>query len=64
MCKCNSLATHDPLASSEWDFGMNDMSPADVTSRSSKVVWWKNDVRGSWEQRITDRTDPRLAEPK
>jgi len=35
---------------------MNDMTPADVTSGSNKVVWWKNDVRGSWQQRISGRT--------
>ncbi len=63
VCNCNSLAVHDPLVSSEWDFGMNDMTPADVTMRSNKVVWWKNNVRGSWQQRITDRTDPRLDKP-
>ncbi len=58
-CKCNSLEACHPVISSEWDFGMNDMTPADVTSRSHQVVWWKNDVRGSWKQRINDRTDPR-----
>jgi len=58
-CKCNSLEAHQPIVSVEWDFEMNDMTPADVTSRSSQVVWWKNNVRGSWKQRINDRTDPR-----
>ena len=64
VCKCNSLATHDPLVSSECDFEMNDLTPAYVTSRSNKLVWWKNNVRGSWQQRVTDRTDPRLDKPK
>jgi len=59
VCLCNSLEAHDPIVSSEWDFGMNDMTPADVTFGSKKAVWWKNDVRGSWKQRINDRTDPR-----
>ncbi len=59
VCKCNSLAAHDPIGSSEWDFAMNDKTPADVTLRSNQVVWWKNTVRGSWQQRINDRTDPR-----
>ena len=63
VCNCNSLAVHDPLVSSEWEIGMNDMTPADVTMRSNKVVWWKNNVRGSWQQRITDRTEPRLDKP-
>jgi len=34
---------------------LNDMTPADITSGSNKVVWWKNDVRGSWQQRISGR---------
>ncbi|DBA82272.1 TPA: hypothetical protein ACH3X2_000540 [Trebouxia sp. C0005] len=55
-CKCNSLEAHHPVVSSEWDFGMNDMTPGDVTLRSHQEVWWKNDVRGSWKQRISDRT--------
>ncbi len=58
-CACNSLQSHDPVISSEWDFGMNDMTPADVTSRSGQVVWWKNEVRGSWQQGIAERTEPR-----
>jgi len=56
VCKCNSLATHHPVISSEWDFGMNDMTPADVTAMSNKVVWWQNSVRGSWKQGINVRT--------
>ena len=63
-CKCNSLEACHPVISSEWDFGMNDMTPADVTSRSHQVVWWKNDVRGSWKQRISDRTAPRRGKQK
>ncbi|KAL0044111.1 hypothetical protein WJX82_010411 [Trebouxia sp. C0006] len=43
----------------EWDFEMNDKTPANVTVRSHQVVWWKNDVRGRWQQRIDHRTDPR-----
>ncbi len=55
-CKCNSLETHHPVILSEWDFELNDMTPADVTARSHKVVWWKNSLRGSWKQRIDART--------
>ena len=58
-CTCNSLQSHDPAISSEWDFGMNDITPADVTSRSGQVVWWKNEVRGSWQQCIAGCTEPR-----
>ena len=56
--KC-SLEAHHPVISSEWDFEMNDMTLADVTSGSNKAVWWKNDVRGSWKQRVFERTHAR-----
>ena len=56
-CRCNSLETHHPVISSEWDFEMNAMTPADVTSQSNKFAWWKNSLRGSWQQRIQDRTN-------
>ncbi len=59
VCLCNSLEAHDPIVSSEWDDTMNDKTPADVISKSHQVVWWKNNVRGSWKQRVNDRTDPR-----
>ena len=58
-CECNSLKAGYPVISSEWDYAKNDMTPADVTTRSHLVVWWKNYVRGSWLQRIAERTDPR-----
>ncbi len=50
VCKCNSLQTHYPMVSSEWDFARNDLMLAQVTSRSHQVVWWVNSVRGSWAQ--------------
>ena len=58
-CKCNCLKTHFPMIASEWDFARNDMTPAQVTAWSHQVVWWVNSVRGSWAQKIGDRTDPR-----
>ena len=60
VCSCNSLQTHFPIIASEWDFAKNDLTPAQVTSRSDQLGWWENPVRGSWVQRIGDRTDPRL----
>jgi len=60
VCKCNSLKTHYPMVSSEWDFARNDLTPAQVTSRSNQLVWWENPVRGSWAQRIYERTAPGL----
>ncbi len=58
-CKCNSLEARQPVISSEWDFEMNDKTPADVTFGSNKAVWWKNDVRGSWKQRVSAPTPRR-----
>ena len=58
VCVCNSLAAREPAIAAEWDFARNDTSPADVTSRSAKEVWWKNARRGSWKQRIDQRTYP------
>ncbi|DBA82296.1 TPA: hypothetical protein ACH3X2_000562 [Trebouxia sp. C0005] len=60
VCKCNSLQTHYPMISAEWDFAKNDMTPAQVTSRSNQLVWWVNSVRGSWAQSINSRTHPHL----
>ena len=58
-CSCNSLAACSPDIAAEWDFAKNDRSPADVTLRSHEVVWWSSAIRGSWKQRICDRTDIR-----
>ncbi|DBA82282.1 TPA: hypothetical protein ACH3X2_000550 [Trebouxia sp. C0005] len=60
VCECNSLQTRYPMVSSEWDFARNDLTPAQVPSRSDQLVWWVNSVRGSWVQQISGRTDPRL----
>ncbi|DBB16004.1 TPA: hypothetical protein ACH3X3_003372 [Trebouxia sp. C0006] len=59
VCKCNSLQTHYPMVSSEWDFAKNDLTPAQVTSKSNQLVWWENPVRGCWMQQIYGRTDSR-----
>ncbi|DBA82366.1 TPA: hypothetical protein ACH3X2_000622 [Trebouxia sp. C0005] len=60
VCKCNSLQTRYPMIASEWDLPRNVLIPAQVTSRCKSVGWWENPVRGSWMQKISDRTDPRL----
>ena len=58
-CVCNSLAACSPTIAAEWDFAKNEGSPADVTSGSGQAVWWENVSRGSWKQRIQERTYPR-----
>ena len=59
VCVCNSLAACEPTIATEWDFARNAGAPADFTSRSNQAVWWRNDRRGSWMQRIFERTTPR-----
>ena len=61
VCQCNSLQTHYPTVASEWDFARNALTPAQVTAWSHQLVWWERPVRGSWVQRICDRTDPRFS---
>ena len=59
VCDCNSLAACEPTIAAEWDFARNEGTPADVTSQSHQVVWWANASRGSWKQRIQERTRSR-----
>ncbi|KAA6417411.1 MAG: hypothetical protein FRX49_12660 [Trebouxia sp. A1-2] len=59
-CKCNSLQTHFPDLVEEWDFDRNKGNPEDFTAHSRKVVWWKTEERGSWQQTIHARTHPSL----
>ena len=59
VCICNSLAACEPSIAAEWDFARNEGSPADVTSGSDQAVWWRNDRRGGWKQRIFQRTTSR-----
>ena len=56
ICDCNSLAACSPTIAAEWDFAKNDRSPADVTAKSNQAVWWRNAIRGSWQQHIYQRT--------
>lgn len=59
VCVCNSLQTLMPKLASEWDHTKNDMTPADVTAHSGRVVWWQNDKRGSWQQGVSERARKR-----
>jgi len=55
-CKCNCLQTHFPEMNKEWDFDKNKDTPEDYTAHSDRVVWWKTEERGSWQQSISTRT--------
>ena len=57
VCKCNSLQTVFPAIAEDWDHEQNEGGPDEVTSRSNKLVWWRNTDRGSWQQKINSRTN-------
>ena len=40
VCECNSLQSHDTMLCLVWDFARNDITPAQITSRSHQVVGW------------------------
>lgn len=53
----NDLESQYPDLASEWDYYKNDMSPTEVTSRTSKSAWWIcKEKQHSWKQAIAQRT--------
>ncbi len=53
----NDLATHNPEIAKEWNEEKNDdLKPTEVTSKSSKKVWWKCDKGHEWQATIASRT--------
>ena len=56
-CRCNSLQAFFPEVAAEWDYGKNTGQPSDFTARSDRLAWWYSPQRGSWQQRIRERTD-------
>ncbi|KAL3150078.1 hypothetical protein ABBQ38_013423 [Trebouxia sp. C0009 RCD-2024] len=58
-CVCNSLETLFPSVAAEFDVDKNGFALSEITARSQKKVWWRNAKRGSWRQRVLDRTDRR-----
>lgn len=55
-CRCNSLQTLCPDIASEWHPAKNiPNTPSDYTEGSGVVVWWHNEARGTWQQRIKER---------
>ena len=55
-CVCNSLQSLFSDVAAEWDYNRNTGTPADYPAHSSSKVWWYNDNRGSFQNRIADRT--------
>ena len=59
-CDCNSLQALHPDIAAEWDHAKNKGKPSDYTACSSCPAWWFSLEHGSWQQRISSRTDKRL----
>ena len=55
-CVCNSLESLVPSVAAEFDEDKNGFGPSEVTAHSHKVVWWRTVERGSWRQKVHDRT--------
>ena len=55
VCKCNSLQTVRPDNAAEWCYALNQGTPADYTAQSSEEVWWQNDKRGRWKEKVATR---------
>lgn len=53
----NDLATTNPELLEEWDYGKNSISPQQVTTMSSKLVWWKCKKCGySWQSSVANKS--------
>lgn len=57
VCLHNSLATQAPQIASEWDYKVNEMTPANYTSKScTKVAWKCSSCQHAWQAPIKRRT--------
>lgn len=55
--ECNSLMYLNPKLASEWHPTKNgDLKPSDVTSKSSKNVWWLGKCGHEWKSKVCDRS--------
>ena len=53
----NNLQIINPKLSKEWNYKKNgDITPTDVTSKSSKNVWWICNKKHEWKSPISDRS--------
>lgn len=52
----NDLATQNPELAQQWDYAKNiPVLPADVTSGSHRLVWWKCEKGHSWRASVRSR---------
>lgn len=53
----NDLASQEPQLAQEWDRDLNgNLTPAMVTARSGKRVWWRCDQGHAWKTKVYVRT--------
>ena len=57
VCICNSLQTRFPDIAKEWDWEKNDLTPDQVTARSSVSAFWRTADGRSWHQTVHSRTE-------
>jgi hypothetical protein len=48
----NCLATKEPKVLTIWDYEKNLITPDEISSRSSKKVWWKCEYNHSWSATV------------
>ena len=52
----NDLQTVNPVLAAEWNYKKSDsLSPADVTSNSDKIAWWKCSKGHEWQATVGSR---------
>jgi len=58
VCADNSLQMLHPELSNQWHpTKNNDLTPSDVTTGSSKNIWWRCDKGHEWQQRVAHRVN-------
>ena len=56
VCACNALQSCFPDLAAEMDNPNNQLTPAQVTSKSNLMVQWKSAEQDTWMQRVHRRT--------
>ena len=57
VCQHNSLATHAPHLASDWDYKVNELTPANYTHYSNAKVAWKcGSCQHTWTARVKARS--------
>ena len=57
VCKDNCLATLNPKLAKEWHLTKNgSLTPEDVTTRNSRMVWWICDKGHEWQAQVASRS--------